>query len=416
MQFGFLGIDYKNADLNIRDEISFTDQKKMEFFHKAEENGIEQVMILSTCNRSEIYYFYENEKQVKAIQDIYCSMFEKAQIRQYIRHYEEDKAVSYLFRVTAGLESMVLGEDQILGQVKDALDFSRTMGFSKKELNKVVRDAITCVKKVKTTFKMSEKPVSVCYIGIIELEKTCRIKGKTILVIGSGDTAVLALRYLYEYEAEKIYLCSRTLAHAGNVQKEFEHIEIISYEQRYEVMKQCDIVVSATSAPHVVVKEEYFTPEKPVTFLDLATPRDIDPKLSDNPKVNLINLDTINEISKANQSEREDLCRQSYTMIDQEKEETVKWLFQAPMEETIRSLQEKCTEIVEDSYSYLSRKMDLGTREQKLLKKVLNASLQRMIKEPIQELKHLETRQEQADYKKMVEQLFGIDTKKGTDL
>ena len=116
------------------------------------------------------------------------------------------------------------------------------------------------------------------------------------------------------------------------------------------------------------------------------------------------------------QSEREELCRESFTMIEKEKEETIKWLFQVPMEETIRSLQEKCTEIVEDSYSYLSRKMDLGTREQKLLKKVLNASLQRMIKEPIQELKHLETRKEQADYKKMVEQLFGIDTKKGTDL
>lgn len=416
MQFGFLGIDYKNADLAVRDEISFTDQKKMEFFRKAEENGIEQVMILSTCNRSEIYYFYEKESQVKAIQDIYCDMFEKVQIRQYIRHCEEDKAVSYLFRVTAGLESMVLGEDQILGQVKDALDFSRTMGFSKKELNKVVRDAVTCAKKVKTTFKMSEKPVSVGYIGILEVEKTCMIKGKTILVIGSGDTAVLALRYLYEYEAGKIYLCSRTLAHAGNVQKEFQEIEIISYEQRYEIMKQCDIVVSATSAPHVVVKEECFTPEKSVTFLDLATPRDIDPKLSDEPKVNLINLDTIKEISKANQSEREELCRESFTMIEKEKEETIKWLFQVPMEETIRSLQEKCTEIVEDSYSYLSRKMDLGTREQKLLKKVLNASLQRMIKEPIQELKHLETRKEQADYKKMVEQLFGIDTKKGTDL
>ena len=260
MQFGLLGIDYKNADLAVRDEISFTDQKKMEFFRKAEENGIEQVMILSTCNRSEIYYFYEKESQVKAIQDIYCDMFEKVQIRQYIRHCEEDKAVSYLFRVTAGLESMVLGEDQILGQVKDALDFSRTMGFSKKELNKVVRDAVTCAKKVKTTFKMSEKPVSVGYIGILEVEKTCMIKGKTILVIGSGDTAVLALRYLYEYEAGKIYLCSRTLAHAGNVQKEFEEIEIISYEQRYEVMKRCDIVVSATSAPHVVVKEEFFTP------------------------------------------------------------------------------------------------------------------------------------------------------------
>mgnify|MGYP000626973869 FL=1 len=101
------------------------------------------------------------------------------------------------------------------------------MGFSKKELNKVVRDAITCAKKVKTTFRISEKPVSVGYIGICELQKICDIKDKMVLVIGSGDTAVLALRYLQEYEAGKIYLCSRTLAHAGNVQKEFQEIEII---------------------------------------------------------------------------------------------------------------------------------------------------------------------------------------------
>ena len=85
MQFGFLGIDYKNADLTIRDEISFTDQKKLEFFHKADEIGIEQVMILSTCNRSEIYYFFDNEQQIKKIQNIYCDMFDKAEIEQYIR-------------------------------------------------------------------------------------------------------------------------------------------------------------------------------------------------------------------------------------------------------------------------------------------------------------------------------------------
>ena len=103
MQFGFLGIDYKNADLTIRDEISFTDQKKLEFFHKAEEIGVEQVMILSTCNRSEIYYFFDDEQQIKKIQNIYCDMFDKAEIEQYIRHCEEDKAVSYLFQVTAGL-------------------------------------------------------------------------------------------------------------------------------------------------------------------------------------------------------------------------------------------------------------------------------------------------------------------------
>lgn len=413
MQFGFLGIDYKNADLAIRDEISFTDQKKMEFFHQTEEIGIDQVMILSTCNRSEVYYFYEEETQIVQMEKVYRNSFKNVNISDYIRHFEGDDAITYLFCVSAGLESMVLGEDQILGQVKDALDFSRTMGYSKKELNKVVRDAITCAKKVKTRFKMSEQPISVGYIGICELDRQCKIKGKKILVIGSGDTAVLALRYLCEYEAGDIYLCSRSLAHAGGVKDQFPQVKIIAYEERYEIMKFCDIVVSATSAPHMVVKEESFMEDcdHEITFLDLATPRDIDPNLSKQPGIHLINLDTLNEISKANRQKREELCKQSQKLIDEETRETVNWLFQEPMEETIKSLQEKCQEIVEDSYSYLARKMDLGTREEKLLKKVLNASLQRLIKEPIQELKQLETRQEQDRYKEMVEQLFQIERK-----
>ena len=108
MQFGFLGIDYKNADLTIRDEISFTDQKKLGFFHKAEEIGVEQVMILSTCNRSEIYYFFDDEQQIKKIQNIYCDMFDKAEIEQYIRHCEEDKAEMLYLRQEDILKELVL--------------------------------------------------------------------------------------------------------------------------------------------------------------------------------------------------------------------------------------------------------------------------------------------------------------------
>ena len=99
--------------------------------------------------------------------------------------------MAWLFRIAAGLESLVLGEDQILGQVRDALDFSRTMGYSKKELNRIVRDGITCAKQIKTELKISEKPLSVSYIGIKKLEEACGISGKRILVIGLHDIVFL---------------------------------------------------------------------------------------------------------------------------------------------------------------------------------------------------------------------------------
>lgn len=411
MQFGFLGINYKKAQLDIRDKTSFTDNKKIEFLQQAENMGIEQCMVLSTCNRSEIYYFYEKETERAAVKELYQQMFPDIDLKNYLTEFYGVEAISYLYRIAAGLESLVLGEDQILGQVKEALDFSRTVGYSKKELNKVVRDAVTCAKKIKTELKVSEKPLSVSYIGIQKLNELCGIAGKTILVIGSGKTAVLALKYIYEYGAGCVLLCSRTLAHAKELREQFPDIGVIEYEMRYQAMEQCDIVISATSSPHRVVKKGRFEVRRPMAFLDLATPRDVDTALLTEEGVQLLNLDTLQQIAAENQKERERLVEESRSMIEDAIKETLEWLKTSRMDATIESLQERCDEIVEDSFAYLNRKIEFGVREQKILRKVLNASLQRLLKEPIQELKQLETREEQEAYKELVHRLFQIQEK-----
>lgn len=408
MKFCLLGINYKNAQLAVRDKTSITDVMKLDFFQKAEAAGVDQCMILSTCNRSEVYFFYEQTEQAAQIQRIYEGMFPDVDLKDYLVVLSGDEAMAYLFRIAAGLESLVLGEDQILGQVKEALDYSRTMGYSGKELNKVVRDAITCAKRIKTELKISERPLSVSYVGIRRLEEYGKIAGKKVLVIGSGKTAVLALKYIYEYGAGHVAACSRTYAHARRLRDEFRDIEIIDYEERYEMMHQCDIVVSATASPHLVVRREEFCPKRPVIFLDLAAPRDIDTSFADDPMVRLVNLDTLQEIVAHNKQEREQLVEKSRDLIEEGLQETSAWLLQSRMDPTIDSLQQRCGAIVEDSYEYLNRKMELGPREQKLLKKVLNASLQRLLREPIREMKSLDTVEEQEEYKRFVRQLFQI--------
>ena len=408
MQFGFLGVNYKDAQLAVRDKTSFTDAMKLAFFQKAEIVGIEQCMVLSTCNRSEVFYFYVQEIQTVRIRKIYEGMFPQVDLSGYLQVLDGEEAMAYLFRIAAGLESLVLGEDQILGQVKEALDYARTMGYSGKELNKVVRDAVTCAKRIKTELKISEKPLSASYVGICKLKEHCGIAGKRVLVIGSGKTAALALRYLYEYQAGHVVACSRTYAHARRLREEFPETEIISYEERYDVMRAGDIVVSATASPHLVVRREEFTPQKPITFLDLAAPRDVDTDFEKEPLVDLINLDTLQEIVFKNRQERERLVEESRQFIEDGVKETLVWLLQSRMDATIESLQQRCGAIVEDSYAYLNRKMELGQREQKLLKKVLHASLQRLLREPIRELKRLDTEEEQEEYRRMVGQLFRI--------
>ncbi|MEY8518043.1 glutamyl-tRNA reductase [Lachnospiraceae bacterium 29-84] len=410
MQFGFFGINYKNAPLDIRDKTSFTDAKKLDFYQKAGQAGVSQCLVLSTCNRSEVYYLYEDDAQPAQLEAIYQDMFPVAGLGSYIVRFSHKEAMSYLFRIAAGLESLVLGEDQILGQVKEALEDSQAMGYSGKELNKIVRDAVTCAKRIKTELKISEKPLSVSYIGIQKLQEACGIAAKRILLIGSGKTAVLALKYLFTYPDVQVTACSRTYAHAKRLREGFPALEIIPYEEWHSAIHHCDIVISATSSPHQIIKKENFSPLHPVTLLDLAAPRDIDTAFADHPLATLINLDTLQAIAAQNQRERERLVDASQAILEEALQETSAWLFQSRMDATIESLQQRCSTIVSDSCSYLERKMDLSVREQKLLKKVLNASLQRLLKEPILELKRLDSAEKQEEYNRLIQQLFQIRT------
>lgn len=408
MQFGYIGINYKDAKLEIRDRISFTDNQKIDFLQKAESVGVNQCMVLSTCNRSELFFFGEGKEQCAKLRELYCSMFPGVEVKAYLNVRYGEEAMEYLFRIAAGLESLVLGEDQILGQVKDAQELSQTLGYSGKELNRVVRDAVTCAKKIKTELKISERPLSVSYIGIRRVNDACGIRGKRALVIGSGNTAVLALRYLFEYGAESVTVCSRTLAHAEGLSAEFPKLKVVSYAQRYEEITKNDIVISATASPHLVIQREKVRIGHPTVFLDLASPRDIDPALDADGQVSLMNLDTLEQISAKNQAERERLVGISRGWIREAVQETTEWLFSSRMDATIESLQQRCDAIVEDSFSYLNRKMELSVREQKLLRKILKGSLHRLLREPILELKQSDTKEQQEEYRKVVEELFHI--------
>ncbi len=409
MQFGCFGINYKQAKLDIRQKASFTDVQKITFFQEAEKIGICQCMILSTCNRSEVYYIGETKEQRDALLANYCKLFSVEDEIPYLTQKEGEDAVQYLFRVTAGFESLVLGEDQILGQVKEALDVSRTMGYSGKEMNKIVRDAITCAKQIKTELRMSEKPLSVSYIGVKKLQMCGGILGKAVLVIGSGQTSERTIQYLIECGAKRIIVCSRTYAHAKRLREAYEGVECVPYEDRYVWMTNCDIVVSATSSPHLVIQEKHVVVEKPMVFLDLASPRDVDVLVSEKENVQLIDLDQLEQVADENRRGREALLKEGEKIIMNAMNETLDWLFHSRVDDTIDSLQQRSQEIVEDSFSYLNRKMELSSREQKLLRKVLHASLQRLIREPIQQLKQVETEEKQREYQEVIRELFQMD-------
>jgi glutamyl-tRNA reductase len=411
MDFAVVGVNHNKTPINIRETVSFTDTKKIEGIDFLLDNGIEETIILSTCNRSEIYIYSQNIlDKVEVIKDFYEDFFNVENIKKYLFCKIGKEAIEHVFNVSAGLDSLVLGEDQILGQVKDAHDFSRQLGASKKVFNKLFREAITASKDIKTTTKISHQPLSISYIGIKCLkEKMGTLENKSALVIGLGKMSKLAMKHLAEEKLSNIYVTNRSYDKLKSIQDEYKNLIPIKYEDRYEVMNKVDIVISATASPHTILKKENMPQlSNKLIMMDIALPRDIDKNLNELENIELYDIDDLKKISEENDKKRRELACAGESIIDEKIEEFNEWLDTIKIDPTIQSLNGRCSDIREDTLDYIYRKLDLNYREKKIIDKMLTSALKRLIREPIINLKQIKDSGKQEEYIKMVEELFDL--------
>lgn len=411
MDFAVVGVNHNNTPINIRETVSFTDTQKIEGINFLLDNGIEEAIILSTCNRSEVYIYSKNIlDKVEVVKNFYQDYFDVENIEEFLFNKTGEEAIKHVFNVSAGLDSLVLGEDQILGQVKDAHDFARQLGSSKKVFNKLFREAITVSKDIKTTTKISHQPLSISYIGIKCLkEKMGSLENKNALVIGLGKMSKLAMKHLEEEQLNHIYVTNRSYEKLKSIQEEYKNLIPIKYEDRYEVMDKVDIVISATASPHTVLKKD----EMPKTsnkliMMDIALPRDIDKNLNEFENIEVYDIDDLKKISEANDKKRRELASIGELIIDEKIEEFNEWLETIKIDPTIQSLNDKCSDIREDTLDYIYRKLDLNCREKKIIDKMLTSALKRLVREPIINLKQIKDSGKQEEYIKIVEELFDL--------
>ncbi|GAA0103119.1 glutamyl-tRNA reductase [Paraclostridium bifermentans] len=411
MDFAVVGVNHNNTPINIRENVSFTDTQKIEGINFLLDNGIEEAIILSTCNRSEVYIYSNNIlDKVEVVKNFYQDFFDVENIEKFLFNKTGEEAIKHVFNVSAGLDSLVLGEDQILGQVKDAHDFARQLGSSKKVFNKLFREAVTVSKDIKTTTKISHQPLSISYIGIKCLkEKMGSLENKNALVIGLGKMSKLAMKHLEEEQLNNIYVTNRSYEKLKNIQDEYKNLIPIKYEDRYEVMDKVDIVISATASPHTVLKKD----EMPKTsnkliMMDIALPRDIDKNLNEFENIEVYDIDDLKKISEANDKKRRELASIGELIIDEKIEEFNEWLDTIKIDPTIQSLNDKCSDIREDTLDYIYRKLDLNCREKKIIDKMLTSALKRLVREPIINLKQIKDSGKQEEYIKIVEELFDL--------
>lgn len=411
MNFAVVGVNHNNTPINIRENVSFTDTQKIEGINFLLDNEIEEAVILSTCNRSEIYIYSNNiEEKVEVVKNFYQEFFNVEDIKKYLFDNIGKEAIKHLFNVSAGLDSLVLGEDQILGQVKDAHDFARQIGSSKKVFNKLFREAITSSKDIKTKTKISHQPLSISYIAIKCLkEKIGTLENKNALVVGLGKMSKLAMKHLEEENLSNIYVTNRSYEKLKFIQDEYKNLIPIRYEDRYKVMDKVDIVISATSSPHIILKKDEMPKiSNDLIMMDIALPRDIDKNLSDFENIEVYDIDDLKKISEENDKKRRELACIGESIIDKKVEEFNEWLDTIKIDPTIQSLNDKCLEIREDTLDYVYRKLDLNCKEKKIIDKMLTSALKRLIREPIINLKQIKDSGKQEEYIKIVEELFDL--------
>lgn len=413
MDIGVVGVNHNLAPINVRESVSFTDTKKIEAINMLLDRDINEVVILSTCNRSEIYIHAENiEEKVDELVNFYSEYFGVKDIDKYLFKKTNLDAVKHLFDVTAGLDSIVLGEDQILGQVRDSHEFSMKLGATKKVFNKLFRDAVTTSKEIKTITKISQQPLSISYIGVKLLkEKIGSLEGKNVLIIGLGKMNLLTLNHLKEEDVKNIYIANRNIEKIKEIENKFDNIIPIKYSDRYKILEEesIDIIVSATSSPHLVIKyDEMPKLDKKVYIMDIALPRDVDTKLKELDCVELYDIDDLKEIQDKNDIKRNELAQKAEKIIDEKINEFLEWLDLTFMDPTIQSLNCKCKEIKEDTLDYIFRKIDLNQHEKKIIDKMVGSALKRVIREPIVNLKQVKNKGQREEYIKVIEDLFEI--------
>lgn len=413
MNIGVVGVNHNLAPINVREAVSFTDTKKIEAINILLDSEIDEIVILSTCNRSEIYISGENiQQKVDEVANFYKDYFGVKDIEQYLFKKTTLEAIQHLFDVTAGLDSLVVGEDQILGQVKDAHEFCMKLGATKKVFNKLFRDAVTTSKEIKTITKISQQPLSISYIGVKLLkEKMGTLEGKNALIVGLGKMNLLTLNYLEEENVKNIYIANRNIEKTKEIENKFDNIIPIEYSDRHKIIqeKSIDIVISATSSPHLVIKYDDMPKlDKKIYIMDIALPRDIDTKLKELNYVELYDIDDLKEIHDKNDIKRNELAQKAQEIIKIKIDEFTEWLDLTFIDPTIQSLNSKCIEIKEDTLEYIFRKIDLNQREQKIIDKMLGSALKRVIREPIINLKQVKNKGQREEYIKVIEDLFEI--------
>jgi len=346
MTLQLFGLNYTTAPVEIRERVNFSPERLRHALKQFVQTSLaREIVILSTCNRTELYCELAENNSELIIDWLshYQSVSEKT-LRKYLYHYSLDEAVRHLFRVACGLDSMILGEPQILGQIKVAYTVAREEGAVSKLLSRLFEYSFSVAKRVRTDTAISSSPVSVAFAAVRLAQQIFGdLSENTALLIGAGETIELTARHLHENGLHRMIVANRTLSRARQVAKEFSGYAI-TLEEIPAHLAEADVVISSTaSSEHILKLQDVKQAIKvrkhnPIFMVDIAVPRDIEPKIAELEDVYLYTVDDLNEVIQEGLRSRQQAANQAEEIINTQVTHFMGWLNSLNAENTICDL------------------------------------------------------------------------------
>lgn len=381
MSIQMIGIDHSRAGIDIRTIFSFTKKRcaeALDFFKGIE--GIEGCILLSTCNRMELYVSCEEEFQ-GSLFDLLCEVREIPDggfYRSYFVYREGEEAVAHLFRLAAGLESRILGEDQIITQVKDALALAREQYAADNVLEVLFRMAVTAGKKVKTEVSLSTANRSVIHQALDTLRQEGHtFEGKICMVIGNGEMGRLTATVMHEAGADVTVTVRQYRSGIVDIPRDCKRID---YGDRMQLFPRCDYVISATASPNYTLKEHCVREAQvshPVVLVDLAVPRDIDPEAGKLENITLYDIDYF-KVDIKSEKVRANIARADH-ILEEQMEEFYTWYECRDVIPKIQEIKEEAARDVELRLTKVIRDLPLEKEMQEKLRGCIGAAAGKVV-------------------------------------
>ena len=417
MHYEVFSFSHKTADITIRERLSILDEGNKKSFLSilVAHDSISEVILLNTCNRTEIILCKDSPQSASDFIFHELSYFCKIEAKTLLdiaEIYKDKKAIVHIFNVASSLESVVVGETQITGQLKEAYRFSMSQEFCSKNLSKVIHFAIKCASRVRNETQISKDKISVASVAIDMLTKQgIELAEKRVLIVGAGEFSNLALKY-FGSVAKEVILVNRSMDRAVLLQEESKHkFTVKRFENLANLVNEVDIIFSATSAPAPIITKEMIKKVNfPRYWLDMAVPQDIETIQEDG--IIVYNIDTVKEIIETSKDHRQQEKVQAQIIVDEAIQEYFEKENQFDALPTIKNLRQKAQHIYKSEIQYAIHHGYLKKDQEEIAQKMLDRAFQKFLHEPFIGLKQVANKKTTNNIGDTIDYLFNYDHSK----